>query len=164
MDYSPSFRAMSAGRDCATSFKNLLELVHQIVLKPSADKRARLPGFSKEVANGVGEVVQAAEVLKGNVVLPSISLIMSCDHLSPGEGWVDTKDPNVIAETELLQAAASIEAAAKKLSELKPRRKAVSLYIIIPPSLTLSPSLPPLPPLPPSLRRLTNLSTLRSRY
>lgn len=40
---------------------------------------------------------------------------------------MDTKDPNVIAETELLQAAASIEAAAKKLSELKPRRTAVSL-------------------------------------
>jgi talin len=98
-------RAMSAGRDCATAFKNLLELIHQIVLKPSADKKARLPAFSKEVATGVGEVVQAAEVLKG-------------------EGWVDTKDPNVIAETELLQAAASIEAAAKKLSELKPRTKA----------------------------------------
>lgn len=39
--------------------------------------------------------------------------------------WVDSKDPNVIAETELLQAAASIEAAAKKLAELKPREKAV---------------------------------------
>ena len=42
---------------------------------------------------------------------------------------MDTKDPNVIAETELLQAAASIEAAAKKLSELKPRAKAVSLSL-----------------------------------
>ena len=40
--------------------------------------------------------------------------------------WVDVKDPNVIAESELLQAAASIEAAAKKLSELKPRETAVS--------------------------------------
>lgn len=39
--------------------------------------------------------------------------------------WVDVKDPNVIAETELLQAAASIEAAAKKLSELKPKRTVV---------------------------------------
>ena len=58
-------RAMSAGRDCATAFKSLLELIHQIVLRPSADKKAKLPAFSKEVANGVGEVVQAAEVLKG---------------------------------------------------------------------------------------------------
>ena len=40
--------------------------------------------------------------------------------------WVDVKDPNVIAETELLQAAASIEAAAKKLAELKPKRAVVS--------------------------------------
>lgn len=39
--------------------------------------------------------------------------------------WVDVKDPNVIAETELLQAAASIEAAAKKLAELKPKRTVV---------------------------------------
>ena len=39
---------------------------------------------------------------------------------------MDTKDPNIIAETELLQAAVSIEAAAKKLAELKPREKAVS--------------------------------------
>ena len=58
-------RAMSAGHDCATAFKALLELVHQIVLKPTADKKARLPAFSKEVATGVGEVVQVAEVLKG---------------------------------------------------------------------------------------------------
>ena len=40
--------------------------------------------------------------------------------------WVDTKDPNVEAETELLHAAAAIEAAAKKLAELKPRVQAVS--------------------------------------
>ena len=38
---------------------------------------------------------------------------------------MDVKDPNVIAETELLQAAASIEAAAKKLAQLKPKRTVV---------------------------------------
>ena len=38
------------------------------------------------------------------------------------------KDPNVIAETELLQAAASIEAAAKKLAELKPKKTVVRVY------------------------------------
>ena len=42
--------------------------------------------------------------------------------------WVDVRDPNVIAETELLQAAASIEAAAKKLAELKPRPKVVCSF------------------------------------
>ena len=44
---------------------------------------------------------------------------------------MDTEDPNVIAETELLQAAASIEAAAKKLSELKPRTTAVSTGVCL---------------------------------
>ena len=45
-------------------------------------------------------------------------------YVSAGD-WVDVRDPNVIAETELLQAAASIEAAAKKLAELKPPPKVV---------------------------------------
>ena len=40
-----------------------------------------------------------------------------------GAEWVDPEDPTVIAETELLGAAASIEAAAKKLEQLKPRAK-----------------------------------------
>lgn len=38
-----------------------------------------------------------------------------------GNDWVNPEDPNVIAENELLGAAASIEAAARKLAELKPR-------------------------------------------
>lgn len=42
---------------------------------------------------------------------------------SSGSEWVDPEDPTVIAETELLGAAASIEAAAKKLEQLKPRAK-----------------------------------------
>lgn len=44
--------------------------------------------------------------------------------LSPaGTEWVDPEDPTVIAENELLGAAAAIEAAAKKLEQLKPRAK-----------------------------------------
>ena len=38
-----------------------------------------------------------------------------------GSDWVNLKDPTVVAETELLNAAAAIEAAAKKLEELRPR-------------------------------------------
>jgi len=45
-----------------------------------------------------------------------------CRPLS-GSEYVDPQDPTVIAETELLGAAASIEAAAKKLEQLKPRAK-----------------------------------------
>ena len=40
-----------------------------------------------------------------------------------GTEWVNPEDPNVIAENELLGAAASIEAAARKLAELKPRQR-----------------------------------------
>lgn len=36
---------------------------------------------------------------------------------------VNPEDPNVIAESELLGAAASIEAAARKLANLKPRER-----------------------------------------
>lgn len=40
-----------------------------------------------------------------------------------GTEWVDPEDPTVIAENELLGAAAAIEAAAKKLEQLRPRTK-----------------------------------------
>lgn len=46
-----------------------------------------------------------------------------CLYILSGSEWVDPEDPTVIAETELLGAAASIEAAAKKLEQLKPRAK-----------------------------------------
>lgn len=39
-----------------------------------------------------------------------------------GSEWVDPEDPTVIAENELLGAAASIDAAAKKLASLRPRQ------------------------------------------
>ena len=58
-------RVLSAGRECATAFKALLELVHQIVLKPTPENKKKLPTFSKEVATSVGEVVQAAEAIRG---------------------------------------------------------------------------------------------------
>ncbi|KAJ3168398.1 Talin-1 [Geranomyces variabilis] len=56
---------------------------------------------AKEVAMSVNTVVNAASAL-----LPA--------------GYVDVNDPNVIAERELLAAAASIEAAARKLAALQP--------------------------------------------
>ena len=43
--------------------------------------------------------------------------------LVSGTEWVDPEDPTVIAENELLGAAAAIEAAAKKLEQLRPRTK-----------------------------------------
>uniref|UniRef100_A0A673HVJ9 Talin-1-like n=1 Tax=Sinocyclocheilus rhinocerous TaxID=307959 RepID=A0A673HVJ9_9TELE len=79
-------------------------LYPQIIQKPSHDLKQQLAHFSKRVAGSVTELIQAAEAMKGTE-------------------WVDPEDPTVIAENELLGAAAAIEAAAKKLEQLKPRAK-----------------------------------------
>ena len=50
------------------AFKALLELVHKIVSKPTYENKQKLPALSKEVATCVGEVVHAAEVLKGETI------------------------------------------------------------------------------------------------
>lgn len=47
-----------------------------------------------------------------------------------GTDWVDPDDPTVIAENELLGAAASIDAAAKKLAALRPRRSIQGVQVI----------------------------------
>ncbi|TPX50472.1 hypothetical protein SeLEV6574_g00877 [Synchytrium endobioticum] len=53
-------------------------------------------------------------------VAASVALVVSaCGALIP-TGYVDPTDPNVVAERELLAAASSIEAAARKLAQMKP--------------------------------------------
>ena len=59
------------------AFKALLELVHKIVSKPTYENKQKLPAFSKEVATCVGEVVHAAEVLKGETVSLQLRLSIS---------------------------------------------------------------------------------------
>ncbi|TKS73460.1 Talin-2 [Collichthys lucidus] len=76
----------------------------KVLHRPIAEQKQQLAAHSKHVAACVTELVQTAEAMKGS----------EC---------VDPEDPTVIAETELLGAAASIEAAAKKLEQLKPRAK-----------------------------------------
>ncbi|XP_053145754.1 talin-1 isoform X2 [Hemicordylus capensis] len=97
-------RALHFGRECADGYLELLEQVLVILQKPSHELKQQLAGFSKRVAGSVTELIQAAEAMKGTE-------------------WVDPEDPTVIAENELLGAAAAIEAAAKKLEQLKPRAK-----------------------------------------
>lgn len=43
-------------------------------------------------------------------------------HPTPGLDWEDPDDPTVIAENELIGAAKSIDAAARKLMSLRPHR------------------------------------------
>ncbi|XP_051989863.1 talin-2-like [Xyrauchen texanus] len=97
-------RALLYGTECTNGYIELLELVLQVLQKPTGDQKQKLAMFSKKVAAAVTELIQTAEAMKGTE-------------------WVDPEDPTVIAETELLGAAASIEAAAKKLEQLKPRAK-----------------------------------------
>ncbi|KAK6492675.1 talin-1 [Huso huso] len=97
-------RALRYGKECAVGYLGLLEHVLVIIQKPSHDLKQQLASYSKRVAGSVTELIQAAEAMKGTE-------------------WVDPEDPTVIAENELLGAAAAIEAAAKKLEQLKPRAK-----------------------------------------
>uniref|UniRef100_A0A674KBA6 Talin 2 n=1 Tax=Terrapene triunguis TaxID=2587831 RepID=A0A674KBA6_9SAUR len=97
-------RALRFGTECTLGYLDLLEHVLLILQKPTPELKHPLAAFSKRVAGAVTELIQTAEAMKGTE-------------------WVDPEDPTVIAETELLGAAASIEAAAKKLEQLKPRAK-----------------------------------------
>ncbi|KAK4884901.1 hypothetical protein RN001_001172 [Aquatica leii] len=94
-------RTLQAGQDCAQQFR---ELLFAILQGNSADSKHVLPPISRRIAQCVTELVTVAELLKGS-------------------DWVDPDDPTVIAENELLGAAASIDAAAKKLASLQPRTK-----------------------------------------
>ncbi|XP_059845522.1 talin-1 isoform X2 [Hypanus sabinus] len=97
-------RALRFGKECSEGYLALLEHVLVVLQKPSPDLKQQLAGYSKRVAGSVTELIQAAEAMKGTE-------------------WVDPEDPTVIAENELLRAAAAIEAAAKKLEQLQPRAK-----------------------------------------
>ncbi|XP_028426360.1 talin-2a isoform X1 [Perca flavescens] len=99
-------RALMFGSECTTGYIDLLEQVLLVLQRPTADQKQHLAARSKRVAGAVTELIQTAEAMKDG-----------------GSEWVDPEDPTVIAETELLGAAASIEAAAKKLEQLKPRAK-----------------------------------------
>lgn len=79
----------------------LLDQVKAGLEDSSADQKSQLQAAAKAIADSVSGVVDAVGTL------------------IPG-GYVDPNDPNVIAERELLAAAASIEAAARKLAMLKP--------------------------------------------
>ena len=55
--------------------------------------------------------------------------LLSMTLLIPGHDWEDPDDPTVIAENELMGAANSIDAAARKLMALRPRRVEQKVFI-----------------------------------
>nr|XP_040024228.1 talin-2-like isoform X2 [Gasterosteus aculeatus aculeatus] len=99
-------KVLQYGFECTARYINLLEQVLQVLHRPIPEQKQQLSLHSKHVAACVTELVQTAEAMKDG-----------------GSEYVDPEDPTVVAETELLGAAASIEAAAKKLEQLKPRAK-----------------------------------------
>lgn len=105
-------RVMSSGRNCALNYRQLLQMVHHIVQRPTGatgEEKQQLLAMSRTIAASVTEIVSSAEMLKGT-------------------DWIDDpEDPTVIAETELLGAASSIEAAARKLAALQPRRTSIKV-------------------------------------
>lgn len=107
-------RTLQAGRNCAQRYRELLITILQ---GNSADAKHILPPISRQIAEAVTELVAVSELLKGS-------------------DWVDPDDPTVIAENELRGAAASIDAAAKKLASLRPR-KSIKVGTFIPQLLLL---------------------------
>lgn len=113
--YDLRVRVQEAGRNCAIDYKHLLELLHSLFQHPSIasanpEIKQKLINQSKNIATCVTELVNCSELIKGS-------------------DWVDPNDPTVIAESELLGAASSIDAAAKKLENLKPRITSVKVSL-----------------------------------
>merc|ERR1711899_164753 len=95
-------RALTSGHDVAIQYRELLQMVMHNLNKPNSDAKQQLGNISRKIAQCVTDLAAAAELLKDDY-------------------WVDPSDPTFIAENELLGAAKSIDAAAKKLAALKPR-------------------------------------------
>ncbi|OXU28323.1 hypothetical protein TSAR_002155 [Trichomalopsis sarcophagae] len=95
-------RVLQAGHDVGLNYRELLNVILQISTKSNECKHLLLP-ISRKIAQNVTELVAVAEILKGN-------------------DYTDADESTLIAENELLGAAASIDAAAKKLASLQPRR------------------------------------------
>nr|XP_022305900.1 talin-1-like isoform X8 [Crassostrea virginica] len=117
-------KTIAAGKHCAIVYKDLLEQVSTVIQKPSQESKQTLAAMSRQVATSVSDIVHCAELIKVGQLSGEASKEIRWSHIVSGTDWVDPEDPTVIAESELLTAAKSIEAAAQKLSQLKPRKKA----------------------------------------
>lgn len=52
-------------RDCVSSLKVLLEHVYQLIAEPTDERKKQLPQIAQEVTNGIQELVEVAEELRG---------------------------------------------------------------------------------------------------
>lgn len=128
-NYELRVRVQEAGRNCVVDYKHLLELLHKIFQHPSIasanpEIKQELINQSKSIANCVTEIANCAELVRA-----SSSSADNWQQQSQNRQDLvdDPNDPTVIAESELLGAASSIDAAAKKLENLKPRVTSVKV-------------------------------------
>ena len=91
----------TAARNSANATTQLLTAVKEHAAAATPAAKTKVQAAAKTVAESINKVVEVAGQLLPN-------------------GYVDPNDPNVIAERELLAAASSIEAAARKLAMLVP--------------------------------------------
>lgn len=99
-------KIIRVGKDTATEYRQLLQVILKASLRSGqtvTDPKQTLAQISRHIAQYVTELVSVAEIVKG-------------------KDWASADDPTMIAENELLGAAASIDAAARKLASLKPRK------------------------------------------
>lgn len=111
--YELRSRVQEAGRQCALNLKQIIELLYRIFQHPSI--ASANPEIKQELIN------------QSKIIATCVTDLVSCSELLKGTDWLDPNDPTVIAESELLGAASSIDAAAKKLENLKPRVTSVKV-------------------------------------
>jgi len=115
-------QVLDTGRECALQYRRLLEIVHHLVSRPMGSS---LGMSSQQSAQFNKERQQLIDVSRS--IAAAVTMIGQCAEKLKGSDWVNPSDPTVIAESELLGASSSIEAAAMKLASLRPRRTSVRL-------------------------------------
>ena len=113
-------QVLDTGRECALQYRRLLEIVHHLVSRPMGSSL----GMSSQQSSQFNKERQQLIDVSRNIAA-AVTLIGQCAERLKGADWVNPSDPTVIAESELLGASSSIEAAAMKLASLRPRRTSV---------------------------------------
>lgn len=103
-------RFINDGRSCAKSYQEFLKTIYQFIEQPSNNIKQDFVQHSRNIAQAIQELGHCAEQWK---------------NISN-----EQEDRSTVAEDQLLQAAQSIESAARKLSVLKPRRT-IQVIIIV---------------------------------
>lgn len=113
-------QVLDTGRECALQYRKLLEIVHHLVSRPIGSSL----GMSSQQAQQFNkERQQLIDVSRS--IAASVQMIGQCAERLKGSDWINPSDPTVVAESELLGASSSIEAAAMKLASLRPRRTSI---------------------------------------